>query len=109
MTKKLPFTKPLELLTLEPKINKLLVKYHLEKDYSVEDLELMIYECLPENEFNVFDPVIEHLQSAKDCADVLITLQNELWNATPLKMLNGKSPIQMIKSERLGQKREAMD
>lgn len=109
MTKKLPFIKPPELIVLEPRINKLLVKYHLDKYYSVEDLELMIYECSVENEFTVFDPVIEHITSAEDVADLLIILNNELWNATPLKMMNGISPIQSINSDRLKEKREVMD
>lgn len=109
MTKKLPFEKPSELIVLEPRINQLLVKYHLDKYYSVEDLELMIYECEPENEFTVFDPVLEHLNSAMDKADLMIVLNNELWNATPLKMMNGISPIQSLNFDRLKEKREVMD
>ena len=109
MKHKLFFTKPPELITLEPRIKKLLEKYHLDQYYSVEDLELMIYECLPENEFNVFDPVIEHLVLAEDKADFLIFLNNELWNATPLKMLGGISPIQSMNPDRLKEKREVMD
>lgn len=93
---KLPFNKPADLIKLEPKIQKLLVKHSLDRRFTVEDLEIMAFHCLKGREFRVFDPVIKHLKSGKEIEEVLMVLHNELWNHTPLKILDGKSPWQMV-------------
>ena len=83
-------------MELEPKIEKLLRKHNLDKLFSLEDLELMIYNCPKGKEFRVFDPLIRHLKRNEDVEEVLMVLHNELWNHTPLKMLGGKSPWQTL-------------
>lgn len=87
---------------MEPKITKLLQKYHLDELFTVEDLELLAYNCPANLEFEVFEPVVKQLKKSEEADELLLSLHNELWNATPLKMLNGKSPLQMMTKTNLG-------
>lgn len=97
--KKPSFKKPKELLELEPKIRKLLHQHGIDRHYSLEEIELMIYNCPPNKDLEVFEPVLKNIQSAEAAEELLIVLHNELWNATPLKMLGGKSPLQVLKEQ----------